>query len=59
MLARNLNVRNGIFSQKYEDVDLSSVYAFYDPQTDKFASHVPYDIGIYLVDRSFASIYRR
>ena len=45
MLARNVNVSNGIISQKYEDVDLSSVYAFYDPQTDKFTFHVPYDIA--------------
>lgn len=45
MLARNVNVSNGIINQKYEDVDLSSVYAFYDPQTDKFTFHVPYDIA--------------
>ena len=45
MLARNVNVSNGIISQKYEDVDLSSVYAIYDPQTDKFTFHVPYDIA--------------
>ena len=45
MLARNVNVSNGIISQKYEDVDLSSVYAFYDPQTDKFTFHVPYHIA--------------
>jgi hypothetical protein len=45
MLARNVNVSNGIISQKYEDVDLSSIYAFYDSQTDKFTFHVPYDIA--------------
>ena len=45
MIASNVNVSNGIISQKYEDVDLSSVYAFYDPQTDKFTFHVPYDIA--------------
>jgi hypothetical protein len=45
MLARNVNVSNGVISQKYENVDLSSIYAIYDPQTDKFTFHVPFEIA--------------
>lgn len=45
MLARNVNVTNEMISQKYENVDLSSIYAFYDPETDKFTFHVPYEIA--------------
>ena len=45
MLASNVNVSNGMISQKYENVDLSSIYAFYDPETDKFTFHVPYEIA--------------
>ena len=30
MLARSVNVSNEMISQKYENVDLSSIYAFYD-----------------------------
>ena len=45
MLARNVNVTNEMISQKYENVDLSSIYAFYDPETDKFTFHIPYEIG--------------
>lgn len=45
MLAGSVNVTNKIISQKYENVDLSSVYAFYDPETDKFTFHVPFEIA--------------
>src|SRR5829696_2319491 len=45
MLARSVNVSNEMISQKYENVDLSSIYAFYDPETDKFTFHVPYEIA--------------
>ena len=45
MLARSVNVSNDMISQKYENVDLSSIYAFYDPETDKFTFHVPYEIA--------------
>ena len=53
MLARNVNVSNEMISQKYENVDLSSIYAFYDPETDKFTFHVPYEIAArYLLNGS-------
>jgi hypothetical protein len=45
MLASNVNVTNGMTNQKYDNVDLSSIYAIYDPQTDKFTFHVPYEIA--------------
>ena len=45
MLARNVNVSNNVTSQNYHDVDLSSVYAIYDPKTDKFTFHVPFSIS--------------
>ena len=45
MLAKNVNVSNEITTQTFNNVDLSSIYAIYDPKTDKFTFHVPYDIA--------------
>jgi hypothetical protein len=45
MQARDVNVRNGVLNQNFTNVDLSSIYATYDPQTDKFTFHVPYSIA--------------
>jgi hypothetical protein len=45
MQARDVNVRNGVLNQNFTNVDLSSIYAIYDPQTDKFTFHVPYSIA--------------
>jgi hypothetical protein len=45
MQARDVNVRNGVLNQNFTNVDLSSIYAIYDPQTDKFTPHVPYSIA--------------
>jgi hypothetical protein len=45
MQARDVNVRNGVLNQNFTNVDLSSIYAIYDPQTDKFTFHVPYNIA--------------
>jgi hypothetical protein len=53
MLARSVNVSNGVISQKYDNVDLSSIYAIYNPQTDKFTFHVPFELAArYLLDGS-------
>lgn len=53
MLARSVNVSNEIINQKYENVDLSSIYALYDPETDKFTFHVPFEIAArYLLNQS-------
>ncbi len=45
MLAKNVNVNNEVTNQKFKDVDLSSIYAIYDPKTDKFNFHIPFDIA--------------
>jgi hypothetical protein len=45
MLAKNVNVTDGSTTQNFNDVDLSSIYAIYDPGTDKFTFHVPFDIA--------------
>jgi len=45
MQARDVNVRNGVLNQNFTNVDLSSIYAIYDPKTDKFTLHVPYSIA--------------
>ena len=45
MLARNVNVSNKVISQSYPNVDLSSIYAIYDPKTDKFTFHIPFNIA--------------
>ena len=45
ILARDVNVTNEITNQNFNDVDLSSIYDIYDPTTDKFNFHVPFDIA--------------
>ena len=45
MLANNVNVSNKATSQSFHNVDLSSIYAIYDPKTDKFTFHVPFSIA--------------
>ena len=45
MLAKNVNVNNEATNQNFKDVDLSSIYAIYDPLTDKFNFHIPFDIA--------------
>lgn len=45
MLANNVNVSNKATSQSYNNMDLSSIYAIYDPKTDKFTFHVPFSIA--------------
>ena len=39
------DVRNGVLNQNFTNVDLSSIYAIYDPKTDKLTFHVPYSIA--------------
>lgn len=45
MLARNVNISNGIINKNFNNVDLSSTYMIYDPMTDKFTFHVPFGIA--------------
>jgi hypothetical protein len=46
MLARNVNVSNGIINKNFNNVDLSSIYTIYDPKTDKFTFHVPLSMAV-------------
>ncbi len=41
MQAKNVNVKNEIFDLNYDNIDLSSTYAIYDPEIDKFTIHIP------------------
>jgi len=41
MQAKNVNVKNEIFDLNYENIDLSSTYAIYDSELDKFTIHIP------------------
>jgi hypothetical protein len=45
MVVKNVNVSNEITNQKFNDVDLSSIYAIYDPKTDKFTFHIFFEIA--------------
>jgi len=45
MQARDVNVRNGVLNQNFTNVDLSSIYAVYDPKTDNLTFHVPFRIA--------------
>jgi hypothetical protein len=45
MQARDVNVRNGVSNQNFTNVDLSSIHAIYDSQTDKLTFHVPFSIA--------------
>lgn len=45
MLAKKVNVSNEITNQNFNDVDLSSTYAIYDPETDKFIFHIPFEVA--------------
>jgi hypothetical protein len=49
MVAKNVNVSNEITNQKFNDVDLSSIYAIYDPKTDSshFTSLLKWQLDIY------------
>jgi hypothetical protein len=46
MLAKNVNVNvsNEVTNQNSNE-GLSSIYAIYDPKTDKFISHVPFEVA--------------
>lgn len=53
MLAKKVNVSNEITNQNFSDVDLSSTYAIYDPKTDKFIFHIPFEVAAkYLMKES-------
>jgi hypothetical protein len=41
MQANNVKVNNGLTDSSFNDVDLSSLYAIYDPETGKLTIHIP------------------
>jgi hypothetical protein len=41
MQANNVRVSNGLTDLSFNDVDLSSLYAIYDPETNKLTIHIP------------------
>ena len=45
MLAKNVKVSNGIINLDFNEIDLGSIYALYDRNTDKMTAHVPMDIA--------------
>ena len=45
MLAKNVKVSNGIINLDFNEIDLGSIYALYDRNTDKMTAHVPMDVA--------------
>lgn len=45
MLAKNVKVSNGIINLDFNEIDLGSIYALYDRNTDKMIAHVPMDVA--------------
>ena len=41
MQAKNVKVINKIITLYYDNIDLSSTYAIYDPRSDNFTYHIP------------------
>ena len=45
MLAKNVKVSNGLINLDFNEIDLGSIYALYDRNTDKMTAHVPIDVA--------------
>ena len=45
MLAKNVKVSNGIINLNFNEIDLGSIYALYNRNTDKMTVHVPMDVA--------------
>lgn len=45
MLAKDVKVSNGIINLDFNEIDLGSIYAVYNRNTDKMTVHVPMDIA--------------
>jgi hypothetical protein len=41
MVAKNVKVSNGLINLAYNDIDMSSIYAIYNKNADKFSVHIP------------------
>jgi hypothetical protein len=45
MLAKNVKVSNGVINLSFNEIDLGSIYAIYDRNSDKITVHVPISIA--------------
>ena len=45
MLAKNVKVSNGLINLAFKQIDLGSIYAIYDRNSDKMTAHVPINIA--------------
>ena len=45
MLAKNVKVSNGIINLDFNEIDLGSIYALYNRNTDKMTVHVPMNVA--------------
>jgi hypothetical protein len=41
LLARNVNVTNGLINMKYHEINLGGIYGIYNKNTDKMTLHIP------------------
>jgi hypothetical protein len=54
MKARNVKVSNGgLINLSYEDLDLSSTYVIYNPNTEKFTLHIPISVAARYLPKGF------
>jgi hypothetical protein len=51
MLAKNVKVSNGIINLDFNEIDLGSIYAIYNRNTDKITVHVPMDVAYRYLQR--------
>ena len=52
LLARNVNVTNGLVNLKYNQVNLGSIYGIYDRASDKMTLHIPINVALQYLPRS-------
>ena len=52
VLARNVTVTNGLFTLKYSEINLGSIYGIYDKNSDKMTLHIPINIAMQYLPHS-------
>jgi hypothetical protein len=55
MLAKNVKVSNGLINLAYNDIDMSSIHATYNPNTDKFSVHIPITVASRYLPKAYFS----
>jgi hypothetical protein len=53
VLAKHVSVTNGLLNLKYSEINLSSIYGIYDKTSDKMTLHIPFNIALQYLQRSF------